>query len=429
LGDYGTDLPVPRAATCGSKSGAARSGSGDLKLRIAVHDFGGYPFAIQLSRELARRGHHVLHLYSAGYFGGKGRLGWSPDDPAHLEIESVKITGTFSKYSMWRRPLQDLQYGARLRRRVRSWDADILLTANTPLIAHAGYLARRGKTTSLVYWHQDLLGPAMKVILRKRIPIFGRLLGRALERLEIYLLNRSDQVITISHEFEGALRHGGVATALQTIPNWAPLDELPVMDKNNSWSRQFGLSESFVFLYAGTLGLKHDPTILLRIAASQPKATVVVVSGGPIFEWLKSEAKRISVTNIEFVPFQAFERLPEVHGAADVLVVLLESTSMPYAVPSKVLTYFCAARPILGVMPQSNPASSLIRSTDAGEVVTPGEDEDVAVAVRRMASMTAADRAAMGTRARRYAELHFEIESIATQFEEILRSTRSERPA
>ena len=36
-------------------------------MRILVHDFSGHPFQMQLSRELARRGHDVLHVDCASY--------------------------------------------------------------------------------------------------------------------------------------------------------------------------------------------------------------------------------------------------------------------------------------------------------------------------------------------------------------------------
>jgi len=35
-------------------------------MRLLIHDYAGHPFQVQLSRELARRNHEVLHLY-AGY--------------------------------------------------------------------------------------------------------------------------------------------------------------------------------------------------------------------------------------------------------------------------------------------------------------------------------------------------------------------------
>ena len=37
------------------------------KMRIVVHDYAGHPNQVYLSRELARRGHQVLHLYAGSF--------------------------------------------------------------------------------------------------------------------------------------------------------------------------------------------------------------------------------------------------------------------------------------------------------------------------------------------------------------------------
>ncbi len=40
-------------------------------MRILVHDYSGHPFQAQLSRELARRGHDVVHSTCTAYVSGK----------------------------------------------------------------------------------------------------------------------------------------------------------------------------------------------------------------------------------------------------------------------------------------------------------------------------------------------------------------------
>ena len=43
-------------------------------MRIIVHDYAGHPFEVQLSRELAARGHDVLHLYCGSTHTPRGDL-------------------------------------------------------------------------------------------------------------------------------------------------------------------------------------------------------------------------------------------------------------------------------------------------------------------------------------------------------------------
>jgi colanic acid biosynthesis glycosyl transferase WcaI len=43
-------------------------------MKLVVHDYCGHPFQVQLSRNLAMRGHDVTHIYFADDPGPKGAL-------------------------------------------------------------------------------------------------------------------------------------------------------------------------------------------------------------------------------------------------------------------------------------------------------------------------------------------------------------------
>ena len=81
-----------------------------------------------------------------------------------------------------------------------------------------------------------------------------------------------------------------------------------------------------VVLYAGTLGLKHDPSVLLALARRLgQEAEVVVVSEGQGADWLRATTPASCRSpTCASLPFQPIEAFPDVLGAADVLVALLE---------------------------------------------------------------------------------------------------------
>lgn len=60
-------------------------------MRIAIHDYAGHPFQLQLSRELARRGHVIRHFYFGGDAGPKGATTRSDTDPDTFSIEPIQI--------------------------------------------------------------------------------------------------------------------------------------------------------------------------------------------------------------------------------------------------------------------------------------------------------------------------------------------------
>src|SRR5699024_507585 len=109
--------------------------------------------------------------------------------------------------------------------------------------------------------------------------------------------------------------------------NWAPLDEIVPVPRRNRWAREHHLDRAKTLLYSGTLGLKHNPALLAQLArevidSGQP-VRLVVVNEGPAAGIVQAEAERLDVP-LTLLPFQPYERLPEVLGAGDVLVVLLE---------------------------------------------------------------------------------------------------------
>ena len=158
-------------------------------------------------------------------------------------------------------------------------------------------------------------------------------------------------------------------------PNWAPLDEIVPVDRKNDWAVENQLDDTLTLLYSGTLGLKHNPALLVALAREvrdQGKdVRLVVVNEGPAVEVLRAEAERLDVP-LTLLPFQPYDRLPEVLGSGDILLVLLEQQAGAFSVPSKTLSYLCAGRPILGMLPSENLAADLIDQV-GGHVAAPNE--------------------------------------------------------
>jgi glycosyltransferase involved in cell wall biosynthesis len=257
-------------------------------------------------------------------------------------------------------------------------------------------------------------------VLGSRSRLGGAVAERGVAAFERRLLRGSDAVVVISDDFVPMLRRAGVdESRVDVIENWAPLAELPVLPRDNDWARERGLGDRFVFLYAGTLGFKHDPSLLLALArwAHANDAVVVVVSEGPGADWLAEHGA--GETALQLLPYQPYGRLPEVLATADVVVALLEPDASAFSVPSKVLTYLCAGRPQLVSVPADNLAARVVERSGGGLVVPPGDAEkmlDAAATLRGDPDL----RHEFGHRARAYAEKTFDIEMIADRFERVL---------
>jgi glycosyltransferase involved in cell wall biosynthesis len=396
------------------------------RLRIVVHDYAGHPFQIQLSRALARRGHVVDHQYSETNVTGHGDMRTRPDDPESLTVTPVNLRRPFARYRAVQRIGQEVEYAFRARRAISAFGPDVVIMCNLSLLAN--YLLvclLRAQRIHYVFWHQDVYSEGVRATVGRSMPRLARPAAAAAEAMEKGIARNARAVIGITEAFTAKYREWRLpASGYTVIPNWATIEELPAQPAIAPEQPR-----RRTILYAGTLGIKHDPAILLALARS-PLLTdtrVVVASEGRGRDWLERHRAEVDESRLELRGYVAFPELPELLGAADVLLGILEPAASRFSVPSKVLTYLCAARPVVLVIEPANAAAALLTENKAGVVVPPEQVDELPAAVRFILDDSAvAGRLAANARA--LAERTFDIDDIADRFEAVLTSAAG-RPA
>jgi colanic acid biosynthesis glycosyl transferase WcaI len=392
-------------------------------MRLLVHDYAGHPFQIQLSRELAKMGHEVLHAFAGSLQTPRGDLVKREEDAAGFSVREVAMDAEYAKYkySFVRRRNMEVAYGKEVARLIQSWKPEGVISSNTPTETQDPILkATQAVNAKFVYWLQDFYSLAVDKLVRKKIPVLGGLVGNYYRRMESRQLRASHQVVAITEDFAPILKQdfGVREDQITVIPNWAPLETLPVCEKDNEWSRRHGLQDKFVYLYTGTLGMKHNPELLFGLAEqylNNDKVRVVVISEGIGAEWLAEKKKEKQLHNLLLLPYQDFNVMPQVLGSGDVLCAVLEEDAGVFSVPSKVLTYLCAARALLLAVPQVNLAARIIHQQKAGLTVPPADVPAFLEAAEQLrANPHLAARCAQ--KAREYAKNTFKIEEIAVKF-------------
>jgi colanic acid biosynthesis glycosyl transferase WcaI len=389
-------------------------------LRLVVHDYSGHPGQVHLSRELARRGHHVEHQFCASYTTGRGATERRDGDPDCFSVRAIELGSEFARYSPISRLRQELQYARMSSRAILATRPDVAVLSNIPLLSmFLLTMSLRLRRVPYVFWHQDIYSEAIRVIARDRFGQLGRLIGWVAGRVERRVARGAAAVVPISDNFIDQLEAWGVQqNNVHVVPNWAAIDEMPARPRANAWARAHGLVDVPVVMYAGTLGLKHDPSVISKLARSAPAGChVVVVSEGKGREWLESEAA--DTAGLTLLDYQPYEQLPDMLASADVLLVVLESNASRYSVPSKVLNYLCAGRPVLALLPPDNAVAHMVEAAEAGIVVAPGDAGAASDALNSLLASPVA-RAGMGTAARRYAERTFDVTRVGERFESLL---------
>jgi colanic acid biosynthesis glycosyl transferase WcaI len=403
-------------------------------MRYVVHDYSGHPFQVHLSRHLAMRGHDVTHLYAGDHPGPKGWFDSRPSDPPHLQFVGVTTrrrpatTAAGTGAIGLGRIFHELAYGREVARAVQWLKPDVVLCGNTPADAQRAILKtceREG--VPFVYWLQDIYSVAVSVLLTKKLGVAGAMIGSYYRWLDRQQFRASDAIIAICEDFSPLIAEWVGETPISVIENWAGIADLPVCDKNNEWSRSHNLHETFTFLYSGTLGRKHNPGLLLKLAKRCGlNESVVAVAQGFGVPLLQSAKTEQGLNALKLLPLQPAQVFANVLGTADVLIATIESDAGTFAVPSKVLSYLCSGRPILIAASKNNLAARTVERANAGVVVSPEDPAGFLAAAERLRDDPAL-RAELGANARAYAERMFDLESITDKFEMVLAGSRTRR--
>lgn len=394
-------------------------------MRICIHDFAGHAFPVELSRSLARRGHDVLHLYSASNTTPQGAITRLADDPPNFQILGIALAARMDKNALVKRRAQEIEHGRLALEQLARFQPEVVISGNTPLDTQKQIVRFcRDGGIKFVFWVQDLLGIGSHRLLAKKLPGLGHAIGIYYTRMERRLLQQSDAIVLIAEDFRSAISGWRLPDdKIHVIENWAPLNEVPKLPKENPWAVEHGLDRSLNVIYSGSLGMKHNPDLLLQLALSfqnRSNLRVLVVSEGAGADWLKRKVGEHGLANLTVMPFQAYKKVPQVLATADILVAVLEPSAGIFSVPSKILAYLCSGRPLLLSVPEDNLAAKKVADAKAGFVASPHDTQAFLDAAERLLADEPL-RQQLGCNARAYAEKQFNIETITGQFESILK--------
>lgn len=386
-------------------------------MHILISDYSGHPFQVQLSRELARCGHRVTHLHFAGFQTPKGNLVVQPDDPPGLAIEAITLEKPFAKAAFVARWRQENLVGQKIAGRIRALRPDVVISSNAPLDTQR-YIRRASRRVGakFIFWLQDIYSRAISAVVPQKIPVAGHAIAAWYRHLEFALLRSSDKVVAITEDFRPILTEQGIAEQrIVVIENWAPLDEIPPVVRDSAWAKAYFSDRPLRFVYSGTLGYKHNPHWLLALAREFPQAEICVTSEGEVAAGVAAQARDEGLANLIVRPWVPFADLPSLLGGADVVVAFIEPEAGIYSVPSKILSYLAAGRPVLGAMPRENLAARLLEQHQAG-FVSDCNDTGTFLTKARQFAADPALRQTMGENARSYALRTFDIENIGERF-------------
>lgn len=244
---------------------------------------------------------------------------------------------------------------------------------------------------------------------------------KAAQSMEKLMYHWSERIILLSDRFRDILidRKGVEPEKLAVIPLWLDGRDVEPMNRDNPWRKKMGISpDKFVVLYSGTIGLVSGAEVVLDAAqqlTSYRNILFLMVGDGSAKDQVEAKAQQAGLKNIRFLPLQPREYLSELQATADVSLVTLAPGRGRTSVPSKMLGYMAAARPVIAAVDSYCDTAELVRIAGCGKVVPPGQGKELAEAIIHYYRHSE-DRQSTGRKGRQYFLANFERKVVLNEY-------------
>ena len=254
-------------------------------------------------------------------------------------------------------------------------------------------------------------------------------LYKVLDTFEFAAYRGAAGASVLCRAFEDALvEHGYPGERIRLIRSPIDIEQIRPVVSDGSFRRRYEISpDACVILHAGSMGKKQGLMNVVDAAAADRSGRVrwVFVGDGEDKTALVEAVKQRSLEErVRFVPFQRDDELAAMFAAADVLLLNQLRTVKDTVIPSKLLTYMSAGRPVIAAVNASSQGAEILREADGGRLVAPEDPQALAAAAAWFVALPPEQRTAYGRRNRAYAEAHFDQRKILAAHEEFMFGAR-----
>jgi colanic acid biosynthesis glycosyl transferase WcaI len=306
-------------------------------------------------------------------------------------------------------------------------EASFCVSASLALLRHPlkyDYIVYVGAQPSLAMWCRGLAaltGRPYAVMINDMATdaavdvgiIQNRLVRRALATFESAAYCGADRALVLCSSFTRSLREMGYRRPIEMVRSPVDLALIRPQATHLAFRQEIGLKATdFVILFAGSMGLKQGLMNVVaaaeRLRYDEPRIRWVLVGDGEMREEIEERVRQSQLGAIvTFLQFQPESRLSDLFSIADVLLLNQLKAVKDSVIPSKLLSYMAAGRPVLAAVNRTSQGAEIINEAGGGVLVEPENPPALADA----AKLLLCDRrqlARMGELNRRYAESHFD---------------------
>ncbi len=212
------------------------------------------------------------------------------------------------------------------------------------------------------------------------------LLIRMLEKLELFLYRQAKAIVVLTPAFKVNLTSRGIeAEKITTVINGVDLSKYAPQARDNALAAEFQIAANqLVIGYLGTHGMAHALKNVLNTAQllrGNINILFLFAGAGAERDKLMAYAKKLSLTNVKFLPAQPKQMMPRLWSICDVALIHLKNDPVfAEVIPSKIFEAMGMGLPILLAAPAGE-ASAIVTKEEVGLWVTAENPEKLATAI------------------------------------------------
>jgi glycosyltransferase involved in cell wall biosynthesis len=348
------------------------------------------------------------------------------NDPARFNL--VRCFSSLSKESsMFSRWMENISFGLTSSLFLLfSPKPDIVYSNTWPVFATGlTCLVCKIRNIPLVLSVQDMY-PESLVIQGRLKP--DHWLYRFLFSIDHWIAQQATEIIVLSDTFSRSYTQTRQISSakLHVVANWVDMNSVVLLEKTN-FRREVGISEeAFVIIYGGNIGKAAGVTAIIEamVKLDAEKEIVLVIAGsGSELPACQKLASNIESVRILFHTPWNSEETSKVLASADVLILPTHGTQSLVSIPSKLISYMLAAKPVLSmVLPESDTAQ-VIENAGCGWIIPPDNIEQLAKKINEIMCISSTALEQMGQSGCTYALQNFTTEVTLPRVIKIIENT------
>ena len=318
----------------------------------------------QIAQPLSRK---FLGLYFESYFNGIRVI--------HIPLKKYKSTIVrIASFVYWH--ITSFFYALTIKQ------IDFIVSPSPPLsIGFLSILIAKIKGAKFVYNVQEIYPD----LLIKHGGLKSKVIINVLKKLEKFVYNYSDAVVTIDQQFyDQIVERFSNKEKLKIISNFVDTELYKPLHNISLLPDVFEKrTDKIKILYAGNIGFYQDWEPILYAAEKLKDSNIEfwIIGEGVMKEYLKQEVYKSKLTNVKILKYQKRDLMPLINSYADIHFISINKEMEQEGFPSKVYTIMACAKPMVVITGKKSPLYHFLSELDCSILVTENRNENFLTAI------------------------------------------------